>query len=516
MNVTSLTHRPHPSVNFRKANTDSKPEPPSQSEDCWKGPVDHGGYLHITPTEKEKASHIPEGWKDEILYFPMTDRFHDGDPSNNLDVDRSKPYGFHGGDLKGLTEKLDYIKDLGATAIWLTPPTENTKVLNLPGRDIYGYHGYWVRDHYEVEPRQGNLDDVKKLVSEAHKRGMKVVLDVVLNHVGYDHPFAHDPAKHGWFHHNGDIHDWDDPFQRENGNLAGLPDLNQDNPETYEYLLENTRWWVNEMGFDGVRLDAIKHVNIDFWRKFIPDLKERTGKDDLFVVGEVFHGDPAFQAAYQHAGVDSLFDFPLYYTIRDAFGRGASARRLANHFEQDRHYKDPDALVTFIDNHDIPRFVNNTNGHGRQRLKNALAFITAARGIPMLYYGTEVAMEGGEDPDNRRDMQFGKDPELTGYVTRLNNLRTSTPALKYGEQLEMWQDEDVFAFARRHEGQEVISAFNVRDWGQKRRIPLREGSPLSDGTVLKDQLSDRTYTVKDGHIEIDLPERTAAILVPQS
>ena len=113
-------------------------------------------------------------------------------------------------------------------------------------------------------------------------------------------------------------------------------------------------------------------------------------------------------------------------------------------------------------------------------------------------------------------MQFGKDPELTGYVTRLNNLRTSTPALKYGEQLEMWQDEDVFAFARRHEGQEVISAFNVRDWGQKRRIPLREGSPLSDGTVLKDQLSDRTYTVKDGHIEIDLPERTAAILVPQS
>lgn len=485
----------------------------STSED-WKGPVDHVGYPVVVPTDDEKNSHVPAGWKDQVLYFPLTDRFYDGDPNNNFDVDKSKPYGFHGGDLKGLTEKLDYIQGLGATAIWVSPMAENTKVLNLPDKDIYGYHGYWIKDHYNVEPRQGRLEDAKNLVTEAHKRGMKVVLDVVLNHTGYDHPFAHDPNKQGWFHHNGDIKDWDDPFQRENGNLAGLPDLNQDNPEAYNYLLENTRWWVNEVGFDGVRLDAVKHVNIDFWRKFIPDLKKVTGKDDLFVVGEVLHGDPAFVAPYQQAGMESVFDFPLYYTVRDTFGHGQSARRLAHHFEQDKLYKDPDALVTFLDNHDIPRFINETSGHGRQRLKNALAFITAARGIPMLYYGTEVGMQGGEDPDNRRDMQFGKDPDLTGYVSKLNHLRTSTPALKYGEQLEMWQDDDIFAFARRYDGQEVVAAFNVRDSRQHRSIPLRAGSPLHEGSVLKDQLSDRTYVVKNGRIDIDLAERTGAILVP--
>lgn len=496
----------------------SRPAPVAQEQtasDSWMGPVWHGGYP--SPVEKAAQDIAPKGaaaWKDQIFYFPMTDRFHDGDPHNNFDVDKSKPYGFHGGDLKGLTEKLDYIKELGATALWISPVAENTKVLELPDRDIYGYHGYWFRDHYNVEPRQGNLEDVKKLVDEAHKRGMKVVLDVVLNHVGYDHPFASDPEKRDWFHNHGDIRDWDDPFQREYGNLAGLPDLAQSNPETYEYLLENTRWWVNEMGFDGVRLDAVKHINADFWRKFVPDLKERTGKDDLFVVGEVLHGDPAFNASYQHAGIDTLFDFPLYYTIRDTFGRGQSARRLAHLFGQDHLYKDPSTLVTFIDNHDVPRFVNNTNGHSRQRLKNALAFLTAARGIPKLYYGTETAMEGGDDPDNRRFMQFGADPEMTGYVTDLNKLRSSTPALQYGKQLEMWQDDDVFCFARRHEEQEVIAAFNVRDWGQKRRIPLREGSPLVDGTVLQDKLSQRSYVVKDGHVEIELSERSAAILVP--
>lgn len=492
----------------------ASPTPPksvAQDTVSFKGPRLHKGYPRLETSEKPADS---DRWKNQILYFPMTDRFHDGDPENNFDVNKTEPYAFHGGDLKGLTEKLDYIKDLGATTLWVSPMAENTRVLNLPGRDIFGYHGYWIKDHYQVEPRQGQLEDAKKLVSEAHKRGLKVVLDVVLNHTGYDHPFVTDPSKRGWFHQHGDIRDWDDPFQRENGDLAGLPDLAQENPETYNYLLENTRWWVEEVGFDGVRLDAVKHVSIDFWRRFVPDLKEKVGRE-LFVMGEVFHGDPAFQAPYQHAGIDHIYDFPLYYGIRDTFGFGQSARKLAHHFEQDRLYRDPSAMVTFLDNHDVPRFLHETHGHGRERLKNALSFLTAARGIPMLYYGTEAGMIGGEDPYNRHDMEFGKDPELAEYVKNLNQVRSGTPALQYGQQLEMWQDDDIFAFARRHQDQEVVAVFNVREHGQHRRIPLREGSPLRDGSVLKDSISGRTVTVRDGHLEVDLDRLSGAIFIPE-
>lgn len=494
-------HRPAHSSKSRK------PLP----RDSYKGPSDHKGYLPIDslsqPVQKSNR------WKDQILYFPMTDRFHDGDPNNNFDVNKGDIYGFHGGDLRGLTEKLDYIKELGATTLWVSPMAENTRVLDLPERDIFGYHGYWIKDHYQVEPRQGNLEDAKQLVREAHKRGLKVVLDVVLNHTGFDHPFVNDPDKRDWFHHFGDIRDWDDPFQRENGDLAGLPDLAQENPETYEYLLENTRWWVDEVGFDGIRLDAVKHVSVDFWKRFVPDLKERVGRD-LFVMGEVFHGDPAFQAPYQHAGIDHIYDFPLYYQIRDTFGQGRSARQLARHFEQDHLYRDAGDMVTFIDNHDVPRFLEQTAGNGRERLKNALAFLTAARGIPMLYYGTEAGMRGGEDPHNRRDMEFGGDHELADYVTRLNELRSSTSALQLGEQLEMWQDDDIFAFARRHQGQEAVAVFNVRDQEQHRRIPLRQGSPLVDGTVLKDAISGRTVVVREGQIECSIPQRSGAIFLP--
>lgn len=467
------------------------------------------------------AQSSPTDWhRNQVIYFPLTDRFHDGDPTNNFAVDRTHPAGFWGGDLKGLTEKLDYIKSLGATTIWLSPLADNTEELRLGDYHGYGHHGYWIRDHYQVEEHQGTLADAKNLVKEAHEKGLKVILDVVLNHTGPDHPFAQDPAKQGWFHNEGGIDDWNDPRQVERGSLGGLPDLNQDNPETYRYLMDNTLWWIKETGVDGIRLDAVKHIGKEFWSKFVPEVKERSGKDDLFVTGEVFHGDPNVVADYQRKGVDSLFDLPLYYTIRETLGQGQSFRRLGERFAQDAAYPDPGNLVTVLDNHDLPRFLSTARdtfpGEGEKRLKQAMALQMTTRGIPSIYYGTESGFSGGHDPYNREMMEFDRKPELKGHMQKLAQIRADLPALREGVQREMWQDDDVYAFSRSTGQEEAIAVFHNGHQTGRREIPLRAESNLPEGTVLVDQLSGREFTVREGKIALELEPLTPLVLAPRT
>lgn len=459
----------------------------------------------------------PTAWhKEQIMYFPLTDRFADGDASNNFAVDRSHPGGFWGGDLKGLTEKLDYIQSLGATSIWLSPLADNTQEMRLGDYHGYGHHGYWIRDHYAVEEHQGGMADAKKLVEEAHKRGLKVVLDVVLNHVGPDHSWVTDPDKKEWFHNAGGIGDWNDPRQVERGDLGGLPDLNQDNPEVHKYLVDNTLWWIKEVGVDGIRLDAVKHISHDFWSKFVPEIKEKSGKDDLFVMGEAFHGDPNVVSSYQRAGIDFLFDLPLYYTMRETFGQGQSMKRVAERLNQDGVYQDASKLVTVLDNHDLPRFLstasNNAPGEGDQRLKQALAFQMTVRGVPSVYYGTEAGFSGGEDPHNREMMKFDARPDLKTHMQKLTHLRNSSEALQHGAQREMWVDDAVYAFSRATEKEEVIAVFHNGTQPGHRGIPLRSESNLRDGTVLVDALSGKEFTVRDGRLDVPLEPLTPLVL----
>ena len=454
--------------------------------------------------------------KEQVIYFPLTDRFFDGDPSNNFSVDKNHPAGYWGGDLKGITQKLDYIKSLGASTVWLSPIADNTEQLTMGDYHGYGYHGYWISDHEKVEPSQGTMAEAENLVSEAHKKGLKVVLDVVLNHTGPDHSFLSDPSKKNWFHHQGGIVDWSDPRQVENGELGGLPDLAQENPETYDYLLKNTLEWIQKTGVDGIRLDAVKHVSKDFWAKFVPELKEKSGKEDLFVMGEVFHGDPNVVADYQKAGVDFLFDIPLYYTMKETFGEGGSFKKLGERFDQDSVYPNPDHLVTVLDNHDLPRFLstakNDRAGEGEQRLTQAMAFLMTARGVPSVYYGTESGFSGGEDPSNREMMDFDVRPDLKAQLAKLTSIRNHSEALQHGEQREMWRDDDVYAFSRATEKEEVIAIFNNRQDETRRHIPLRQESNLVDGTVLRDKLSGREFVVRDGHLDVTLAGLTPLIL----
>ena len=473
--------------------------------------------VETSPTQDTQVASDPHRWhKEQIIYFPLTDRFHDGDKSNNFAVDRQHPAGFWGGDLKGLTEKLDYIKSTGATSIWLSPLADNTEQLRFGDYHGYGHHGYWIKDHEKVEEHQGNMADAKRLVSEAHKKGLKVVLDVVLNHVGPDHAFRSDPNKEGWFHNQGGIDNWNDPHQVETGDLGGLPDLAQENPETYDYLMKNTLMWIEETGVDGVRLDAVKHVKKDFWTKFVPELKEKSGKEDLFVMGEAYHGDPNVVAEYQKAGIDYLFDLPLYYTLKETLGQGQSMRKLGERFDQDGLYPNPDQLVTVLDNHDLPRFLSTAQddrfGEGEKRMTQALALLMTARGVPSVYYGTESGFRGGHDPHNREMMEFDTRPDLKSSLAHLSDIRTKSEALQHGEQREMWRDDNVYAFSRATDNEEVIAVFNNQEGGTHRRIPLRAESKLVDGTRLVDALSGERFQVKNGAIDLNLQGLTARIL----
>ncbi len=492
---------------------DSLDEP---SKKPW---VNKGKLTRYVDTSHPNSLHPQRdgNWADDIIYFILTDRFEDGDKSNNFDVDKTDLRRYQGGDIQGIIDKMDYIKDLGVTTIWITPVFDNqTDFVNSSG-----YHGYWPINFFKVDEHLGDIKKFKEMVDLAHKKGLKVILDVPLNHVAWEHPFAKDPSKYDWFHHIGDIKDWNDPYQLENGSLYGLPDLAQENPKVYKYLLDVSKFWIKETNVDGFRLDAVMHIPRWFWDKYTADIKKFAGPDFL-MIGEVFHGDPKKVAPYQREGMTSLFDMPLYFTIRDTFAYDGSMRDLAKRVQElEATYENPSMMAALIDNHDTSRFITLAGNNGREKLKLALAFLLTINRIPAIYYGTEAAMEGHEEklglypPENRAMMQFGKDPDMEKYLKKLIRIRNNSIALKDGAILEMWQDKDVYAFTRIHPDEEVIVALNNSYTDQYREIPIRKESELKNGDVLKDALTGKKYVITDGKIKITLGRKQPAILIPE-
>lgn len=465
-------------------------------------------------------------WQDEIIYFVVTDRFLNSDKNNDFNVKANDPWAYHGGDFQGLINKLDYIKDLGATTIWITPPMDNRDnafKADFGGgkmQDIWGYHGYWFKDFYAVDEHLGDMKKMQELVSKAHSKGIKVLLDIVVNHVDYDHPWAKDKNNpngqyYNWFNHAGKIQDneWSNQWKVENGELAELPDLNQNNPETYDYLVKASKWWIQQTKADGFRIDTVKHVGRPFWKKYSKDIHDFAGKDFL-LLGEVYEGYPERCADYINDGLDSTFDFPFYYAIKDVFGNGQSAKQLAKLFEKDYLYPNPNMLSPFIDNHDVPRFLHDAGVNGLNKLKLALSFVMTMRGIPMMYYGTEIGLQGGADPDNRRDMVWGnKNPDMIAHVKKLTSIRKQQVALRRGKQLEMWQDDQVFSFLRTtgDPNSEVITVINNSDSKQTRKIQIRAESQMANGTKLVNLMSNDGVTVEDKTITVTLGAKEAKI-----
>lgn len=470
-------------------------------------------------------------WEGKTVYYVVTDRFQNGDKTNDAGTNPDNIESFHGGDYQGVIDKLDYLKELGVDCIWLSCPYENDR--NFFGGD--GYHGYWPHDFHKAEPSFGSKEKLKELTDLAHAKGMKVMLDVVLNHTGYQHPYTQDPGKADWYHHEGKLR-WVGQWAIENQNLAGLPDLALENPEVSTHLTQAHQAWLEQTGVDAFRLDAVRHIPRGFAREFVETMKAQ--KPDFFSVGEVFWRDSNYVSAYQRETQESMFDFPLAYAIRNVFSgipertaseRFALASEVGKHnitesirlrqsngdesmkllseaLQADKFYDNPKKLMTFVDNHDMMRFMTDCNGD-TTRLKNALGFLYACRGIPSLYYGTESAMEGW-GPENRKDMEWDKDPEMKTFISNLTATHKASAALQHGTQRELMVEDDAYALARIRTDEQVVCVFN--NAREEKTLTIAVDKDLPEGAELQSMLGEGTATVRGGQIEVTLPPRSFA------
>jgi alpha-amylase len=456
------------------------------------------------PTPRE-----PREWQDESIYFVMTDRFRNGDPSNDGDARAGDPRWWQGGDLRGVIEKLPYITELGMTAIWITPVTAQTRG---------GYHGYWTNDFYAVDPHLGDLATLKELVTKSHARGLRVILDIVLNHVGYDHLWL--AERPSWFHERCEIFDAD-PRSVEQCWLAGLPDLNTEFPEVKRHLFDWSVWLARESGVDGYRLDTARHLP----REFIAEWKnalERT-IPGFWVVGEVFTSDYSEQAPYfTEAKLDALTDFQTYDSIRLALGGDrADLRRLA--FPPplaEHHLARPQARATFIDNHDVPRFVGSAtpDEERRVRLQLALAYLFTAPGIPVLYYGTEIGLPGGGDPDNRRAMPWddASGSALRDHTARLARLRQDEAVLRRGGFERISADADHILYVRRRGDELAVVGLNVTGEVVALALPTAD-LKVPAGKALRPAFGTEQIPRAEGaDVVVEIPSRGAAVWIARA
>jgi glycosidase len=464
----------------------------------------------------------------DVIYLIMPDRFANGDPTNDEPADargshdRRKALAYHGGDLRGVRDHLPYLKDLGVSTIWLTPI-----VRNGASED---YHGYGAVDLYNVDPHFGTLGDYQELVAAAHQQRMKVLFDIVPNHVGPKHPWATSPPLPDWFHGTLQHHTNSstpmsrsfyglseaqaakhDPFETlvdphappefsrnltEGWFFGMLPDLNSENPVVAQYLLQNAIWWAESSGLDGYRIDTFPYVSRQFWSAWHAGLRRIYPR--LTTIGEVFHPDPSVTSFFVggqrrsdgiDSGVATVFDYPMYFALRDVLLHGAPAGRLTDVLRHDSLYQRPDDLVTFFSNHDVARLAGAPSA---SQLKQKLAFglTLTLRGIPQLYYGDEIGMTGGDDPENRHDFpggwredqrnafeQSGRSLEqqaLFSHVQALLKLRREHSALASGRLWHLESDESSYIFLRQTDEESVVVALNIAARARQLQIPLAD------------------------------------------
>jgi len=508
--------------------------------------------------------------RDDVIYLLMPDRFANGDSSNDDPeistgmFNRAKRRHYHGGDLQGVIDRLDSLQELGVTAIWTTPWYENANTLNRfekytrenklskNGTPSTDYHGYGAVDFYAVEEHFGDLDLLRQLVTESQARGIRVVQDQVANHTGPLHRWVTNAPTPTWYNGSASNHlanSWqiwttaspNPPADQLKSTLEGwfidiLPDLNQNDPEVATYLIQNSLWWIGMTGLDAVRQDTLPYVPRRYWAQWTAALKREY--PGLTILGELLDGDPSIVSYFQggrtgfdgiDTGVDTLFDFPLYYAVLDVFAKGQPMTRLTDTLTADTNYVDATVLVTFLGLHDKPRFLHEP-GATLQDLQLAFTFLMTTRGTPMIYYGDELGMNGGRDPDNRKDFPggWGEDPRnafqpsgrtsqqtmVHDHVSALLRLRREFEPLRRGALSTLTVGTDTYAFARSTAESFAIVALN------KSSEPAR--FKLSTAALAQSPLQaviDRLGTlgsvdVDRGRLEFTLPPLSGAVFTP--
>ena len=445
----------------------------------------------------------------DVLYMLMPDRFASGrgitEPIKGLQpytVDRNEPSLRHGGDLEGVRQHLDYFNELGVTALWLTPVLEN----DSPDRDKQStYHGYATTNYYRVDPRFGTNEDYKTLVDDCHKHGLKLVMDMIFNHSGLEHPWNQDRPSKDWYNVPEDgsylqtsykltpvLDPYASQVDRDETTLGWfvptMPDLNQKNPHVMRYLIQNSKWWIEYVGIDGIRMDTYPYADRQAMADWMKELQEEY--PDFNVVGETWVTEPAYTASWQkdspnqtiNSYLPTVMDFAFYDRITQAAGEETDEwwqglNRIYNSFVYDYLYPNTSNVMAFIENHDTDRFLKN--GYDVPMLKQALTLLLTTKRIPQLYYGTEVLMNGTKEVTDghvRKDFPGGwagdtkncftregrttEENKMFDWMRTLLHWRQGQKCISEGTMTHFCPIKGCYVYARQHEGKTVLVILN--------------------------------------------------------
>jgi neopullulanase len=436
---------------------------------------------------------------EDVIYLLMPDRFANGDTTNDSVKDlkekasRSNPNGRHGGDIQGIINHLDYLQNLGITALWTTPLLEDDMA-------VYSYHTYAITDYYQIDKRYGTNSDYVRLADECHKRGIKLIMDMVPNHCGSDHWWMKDLPMADWVHQfpeftrtNYNIATWNDPHASVKDRMlnadgwfdVSMPDMNQGNPLVLAYFKQFAIFWIEYAGVDGLRVDTYPYN--DKWKIAEWSRAIRDEYPSLNIVGECWQHNPA-QNAYWQSGsknydnydsfLPAVMDFPLLDAFGSAFNEEGGLSRFYEVYVLDYLFADPYNMLIFLDNHDSERFTERI-GFDMQKYKMGVAHLLTTRGIPEIYYGTEIMMGGQKskgDGDIRRDFPGGwpGDPrnaflstgrtnienEAFSYLNKLLQYRKENPVLHHGKMIQFIPQHNLYVYFRINEQKTVMVILN--------------------------------------------------------
>ena len=505
----------------------------------------------------------------DVLYMLMPDRFAQGaghQPQvkgmRAYKEDRTQPSLRHGGDLNGIREHLDYFKELGVTALWLTPVLENDSPDDERGFSTY--HGYATTNYYRVDPRFGSNEDYRRLCDEAHAKGLKVVMDMIFNHSGFEHPWTLDmPTKDWlnlpeWLEESGGTSKPTASFQQTSYKLTPvkdpyaskvdlketvdgwfvptMPDLNQRNPHVMTYLIQNSKWWIETVGIDGIRMDTYPYADAQGMARWMKELDEEY--PNFNTVGETWVTEPAYTAAWQKGSklsktnsyLKTVMDFSFFDKLSQAKNEETDAwwqglNRLYNSFVYDYLYEDPTHVMAFVDNHDTDRFLGN--GRDSLMLKQALALLMTVRRIPQLYYGTEIMMNGTKevtDGNVRKDFPGGfpgddhnaftregrtkAEQQMFQWTSRLLHWRQGNKVITKGSMTQFIPFNGIYVIARQYKGKTALTILNGTTKSAKMEVK-RYQEVLGDVKRAKDILTGRYVDVSQ---DLTLKPRQSLIL----
>ena len=525
---------------------------------------------NYTLKEREMAGSKRMGFTNaDVLYMLMPDRFAQGahhqaqvKGMNTYKEDRTQPSLRHGGDLEGIREHLDYFKELGVTALWFTPVLENNSPDNTNGFSTY--HGYATTDYYRVDPRFGTNEDYRQLADAAHQKGLKIVMDMIFNHCGFEHPWVADMPSKDWFN----TPEWlkeskgtstptksylqtsykltpvKDPYASkidlketvDGWFVPTMPDLNQCNPHVMTYLIQNSIWWIETVGIDGIRMDTYPYADAKGMARWMKTLDEEY--PNFNTVGETWVTEPAYTASWQkdsklsadNSYLKTVMDFSFFDKLNQAKNEETDAwwnglNRIYNSFVYDYLYPNPSSVMAFIDNHDTDRYLGN--GQDSLSLKQALALLLTVNRIPQLYYGTEILMNGTKevtDGNVRKDFPGGfpgdghnaftkegrtkAEQQMFQWTSRLLHWRLGNEVITKGKQIQFIPYEGIYVIARQYQGRTALTILN----GTNKPVIMqvkRYAEVIGDTQRAKDILTGRYYDLSK---DFELRPRQSLIL----